>query len=370
MQKSRSGTQTMNPKRRKWTEGKAGGVKPQCPQGMNCPYRDEYQHQQEFAHSAMAKAPTSHEASYSATSKFSGGGIRLGGNSSSSSLLANVQSSTVLPASKKLKGATLSPSPVQGGDTGRIQCHICMEMIDILNIDSHVLKHLPPSPRRPQVSSHSSSSRPASKQDATKDLRREQDDAYEASILEEVLVASKQEQEKDEVARAIASLPPPPPPGQGVRIKFVLPSGQRVVRAFSPSSPITHLFFFLLAEGHILPQGGGSYELRGGVKGDGICLKRKQRGSLEEAGVRGDCSLILYPVDEDVESAEPEHKTTTSNVAKKENTEKELKDETPGRNSHHKGKSVVDLLSPPPLPPQVRVGAKRGRGEVIDLTFS
>ncbi|RYG96338.1 hypothetical protein EON65_54555, partial [archaeon] len=273
MHKNRGGSPTMNPRRRKWSEGRGDGNKPLCPEGMSCPYREEYQHAQEFAHSSMTKAPTSRDTTSSSVSSFHGSGGRLGGSSSSSSLLADFQAFSRVtiqpPPTKKLKVSTLySPAPVPREDINRIQCHICMEYIDMSKIDSHVLKHTSPSPNvhipyllppHPNLLSKPTSSRPVGKQNARQSLRQEQDEAYEASILAEVLATSKKEKEEGDVVRAVATLPLPPPPGQGVRIKFVLSSGQRVVRAFMPSSSVTHLFAFLLAEGHI-QGGGGGYE--------------------------------------------------------------------------------------------------------------
>jgi hypothetical protein len=104
-------------------------------------------------------------------------------------------------------------------------------------------------------------------------IRSEQNEEYERS--EEIArqtaaqVAERKQVEarrKEDVRRAIelAAEQIPPEPASGVAIQFVLPSGGKIVRRFSPDQPADHLFALIAAKPEFFDEAGEPrrFELR------------------------------------------------------------------------------------------------------------
>jgi hypothetical protein len=138
---------TVNPKLKtaKPKKSRSGGKK-ECDLGVNCPYKDEFQHQQEFAHSNDISAEVS----------FKGNGNKLGGStktgnrtrvqsssSSSNSVSAFGASGYKLGGNANLHHGASSSHHLENTepDTEYVECAHCTNLVELGNYDRHLQTH-------------------------------------------------------------------------------------------------------------------------------------------------------------------------------------------------------------------------------------
>lgn len=180
-----------------------------CDLGMSCPYIGEYQHRLEFDHQEIeTKNSQSKRNSQGHQIPYYGLGNRLGGYDFRSDRIRsndhrndNNSSSTTSIKKQKKNNESINYNPV---DNLHVICEICHKSVDLFNWDMHALSH-ERNEREQDTSSIISLVTPIkkSKQIIQKNqfsprtqLRAEQDQNYEESILEDILKQSKVEYEE------------------------------------------------------------------------------------------------------------------------------------------------------------------------------
>lgn len=161
---------------------KAQSQKPPCSQGMQCPYRNEYQHQMEFSHDSSS---TSAGKGKSSALPFNGGGHRLGGG------MCNNTSKNTFRGRDYAQDEWLRALEFESHGTARNDfipdsledkfcCELCNDIIPLSAFDAH-LQHHTQKHREKESSS----------------LRKEQDREYEQSVRME----QEKERQHDQAAK-------------------------------------------------------------------------------------------------------------------------------------------------------------------------
>jgi hypothetical protein len=214
-------------KQPKKARGRGGGGKQECDLGMSCPYREEYQHQLEFAHNNSVSGSSAGEGAVGVTQAFVGRGNTLGGATTSttsasapSSSFFESQAGQRIGGSSSGFGGSVSDSwggavhPLLRGKgpgkvVGRIEqqveeggeyveCTYCTALVELSRYDRHLQTH----ETETALSSSSSSSRgnpfdsslgnlfdsaACTASSSSSHLMREQDREFEKAELEDLL---------------------------------------------------------------------------------------------------------------------------------------------------------------------------------------
>lgn len=376
--KSRTGSAQVRKKRARSEAGL-----PICPQGLNCPYIDEFQHRTEFSHD-LSKETTITSSTFQ---PFASSGRRLGGSLHAPSVLlaeyngqkngqGETKRSRAIPSSSKSiesssnvrhdpydhfsstiisreypSGVGTSVPAAQYSDIDVVVCGICGSSVAIAELDSHMISH--------------------DRQDQSRMLRKQQDEEYADSVLTDVLHRSaeehrlheeerntkKQEIEKAEaIAReeslreqerramlwAQANLVPEPSASEGpvTSIRFVFPSGERITRRFQATDSVQRCFDFLAAQESLCHL---RYRLRPMLGGDEFEAPVASNKTFISERLHPNSALALVMIDKDDAVNPAEHVPTTlpsRHHCQDNNYIKEIDITTPPA---RKGAVVVDL---------------------------
>jgi hypothetical protein len=162
-----------------FSKNKYGRGKRQCELGQNCPYKTEYQHQLEFDHGSTVPTVERSNNSSEKPVSFIGRGYKLG---TVTSFDHSRQTTT-----KKIHNASNSNRNLQNrvDDTSdSFFCEICKENVLFSELEKHI---------------HSSNKNSvALKRDL---VRMEQDEAYEQSLLTDIVEMTAKEEQQREIER-------------------------------------------------------------------------------------------------------------------------------------------------------------------------
>lgn len=248
---------------------KAHSHKKPCSQGMQCPYRNEYQHQMEFSHDYIPSSSTNVGRGTSSVPTFAGGGHRLGAGTGSSSGnevyrgLDHAQDEWLrsLQFESNISGRSTS-SFVPDSLEDKFCCELCNEIIPLSAFDAHLQQHT-----RQQKGQESSNLRKEQDREYEQSVRLEQEKERqrvkaeaEAKRLERLKQAGEKrrrqrEQElEEEIQRqrqaAKENLLPEPNAssysGKALTLRFILPSGIRLTRRFRTESVTQDVRDYLL----------------------------------------------------------------------------------------------------------------------------
>lgn len=401
------------------------GRKP-CPQGLRCPYIDEYQHSLEFSHEVTASSAIGSKRNFDA---FSGSSNRLGGSADGSrlSLFSSIEEDLIGPFSQRNNHDSWEEEWIppellaekKGNDETHFICTQCNASVPLHLLETHLSKHVNPT--------NTSTSNAAL-------LRKEQDSAYEDSILEEVkrrtaeeaaqqaklaeeieyeqtrLFKLQQAESIRELARTELESEPMPSSGSNlstvkkgendsnsadgtedkiISIRFTMPSKQRIVRRFGMQNIRQQIYYFLLLQPELFQK---TFSLRG-VRAEDVVEFNQSDFKETDPDITESTAFIVVVAEEETEevSVDPNSSNNSSsnsiNIAKNagEANGSNIESVSVNTNSSDSGSSVnrasnrspsavrtdvidlIDSAEKPPLLSHKRVVSSPSQ-VVIDLT--